>query len=104
MKNSKEIYSWLRANLGKTATGGLTSTDAHALVASVALANLISYDTAPPQLFEAYRSIVLEMQPHNRRLAYHAIACELDWGHRRMIWTQAGLEDQSPQGRCQFES
>lgn len=92
MKTQKEILSWLKENLGKSCTAPLTSTDVHALVTSVGLSNLISHAGAPHALFEAYRAIALEMQPHTRHLAFHAIACELDWGHREMIWGLAGLE------------
>lgn len=103
MKTEKEIFRWLRANCGKC-LGGLTSTDTYALVASVNLSNLISYETAPPELFDAYRAIVMTMQQHTRWLAYNAIACELDWGHRNMIWAQAKLpEGDKPASRCEFE-
>ena len=102
MKTQKEIISWLRANLGKHATAGLTTSDTHALVASVALVNLISYQSAPEDLFAAYSAIVQAMQPELRHLAFHAIACELDWGHRGMIWERAGLGE-FPRSRCLFD-
>ena len=60
MKSHKEIIKWLKANCGDKSTGGLTSTDAAALVASVNLSNLISYDSAPSDLFVAYGVIVLQ--------------------------------------------
>lgn len=104
MKTPKEVYRWLQANLGKRCLAPLTSTDNHALLASVALCPLISYRGAADELFAAYRAIVLQMQEHNRPLAYHAIAMELDWSHRRMIWEQAGLAGQIPLGRCVHES
>lgn len=91
MKTQKQILSWLRANFGKRCCAALTSSDTHALIASVNLSNLISYSSAPKELFHAYGSIVRAMQPHTRWLAYHAIACELDWGHRVMIWSNAML-------------
>ena len=103
MKSQKEILKWLQNNLGKGAIGALTSHDVHALVTSVNLSNLVSWSGAPPELFDAYRCIVHQMQSHTRYLAYHAIACELDWSHRRMIWTQAGMEAEIPAVRCQFE-
>ena len=102
MKTQKEILAWLRANLGKHATAGLTTSDTHALLASVALANLISYQSAPEELFAAYSVIVRTMQPELRQLAFHAIACELDWGHREMIWERAGLGE-PPRSRCVFD-
>ena len=103
MKTQKEIFSWLKANLGPRCLGVLTSTDSYALVASVNLANLIGYESAPDDLFFAYKAIVTAMQPEARYLAYHAIACELDWGHRRMIWMQAGLAEFIPSSRCEHE-
>lgn len=102
MKTQKEILAWLRANLGKHATAGLTTSDTQALVASLALANLISYAGAPEDLFQAYSAIVRAMQPELRHLAFHAIACELDWGHREMIWERAGLGE-PPRSRCVFD-
>lgn len=104
MKTQTQILKWLRANLGNRCLGVLTITDTHALMASVALTPLISWSGAPSGLFTAYREIVMEMQPQSRYLAYHAIACELDWGHRALIWLHAGLEDQIPEGKCKFES
>jgi hypothetical protein len=105
MKTQKEIIKWLQSNLGKRATAGLTSTDTYALVTATNLSNLISYESAPPELFEAFRSIVLQMQSHNRQLAFHAVACELDWSHREMIWKQSGLNafDLIPKSKCAFE-
>ena len=99
MKTSKEIYKWLRANFGKNCTAPLTSHDVNALCASVALTPLISWEGAPEPLFAAYRAIVEEMQPHTRWMAYHAIAMELDWGHRSMIWAKAELPDRDKPAR-----
>jgi hypothetical protein len=108
MKSPKEILTWLKINLGPRSLGGLTSTDTHALITSVNLSNLISYPSAPPELFRAWRDIVSQMLPHNRHLAFHAIAIELDWSHRRMIWTQAFtisgvLQQDVPTNVCCFE-
>jgi hypothetical protein len=64
MKTQKEILKWLQANLGKHCTAPLTSTDCYALVASVNLCNLISYSSAPLELFAAYGAIVGQMQSH----------------------------------------
>jgi hypothetical protein len=104
MKTQKEIIRWLQANLGKRCVAGLTSTDTYALVASTNLSNLISYDTAPSELFQAYAAIVRQMQDHTRHLAFHAIACELDWSHRAMIWSCAGLVNEIPTSKCEGES
>ena len=100
MKTKNEILKWLRGN--KIPLGGLTSHDVEALVTSVNLSNLISYETAPEALFDAYRAIIWEMQPHTRGIAFHAIACELDWSHRYMIWLQAGIKlDDYPKYVCE---
>lgn len=104
MKSKNEILRWLRANCGKHCLAPLTSTDVYALVTSVGLVNLIAYESAPKELFVAYRTIVMQMQQHTRYLAYHAIACELDWGHRAMIWRVADLPvGDKPSRRAEFE-
>lgn len=104
MKTSKEIFKWLRANCGKNCTAPLTSHDVNALCAAVALTPLVSWAGAPAALFAAFGAIVREMQPHTRWLAYHAIAMELDWDHRSMIWTAAGLpEGDKPARLASFE-
>ena len=104
MKTQKEILKWLQANLGKHCTAPLTSTDCYALVTSVNLCNLINYSSAPAELFAAYGAIVRQMQSHTRGLAYHAIACELDWSHRNMIWGKSGLPmEERPKYKCAFE-
>lgn len=104
MKTQKEILRWLQANLGGRCTAPLTSADCYALVTSVNLCNLISHVAAPPELFVAYGAIVRQMQPQTRGLAYHAIACELDWPHRDMIWELSRLPaDDKPKQKCAFE-
>ena len=102
MKTKTEILRWLKNNLGEGCLGGLTSTDTYALVSSVNLSNLIAYESAPQKLFDAYAAIVEAMQPHCRFLAYHAIACELDWSHRAMIWRRANLNLSDVRGVCAF--
>jgi hypothetical protein len=105
MKTEKEIYKWLKNNCGDKCLAPLTSSDAVALVTSVNLSNLVSYESAPEELFAAYRAVVMAMQPHTRYLAYHAIACELDWGHRAMIWAVAELpEGDKPSRKANWES
>ncbi|MDE2104497.1 MAG: hypothetical protein KGL39_45095 [Patescibacteria group bacterium] len=110
MKTPKEIRSWLIANLGPRALAPLSSHDWNALLASVALTPLISHESAPPRLFTAYANIVMEMQEHTRWLAFHAIAMELDWGHRFMIWEQSNHHRDfeqplmPPTSLCCFES
>lgn len=93
MKTQKEMFKWLAANCGKRCTAGLTSTDATALAASVTMCPLVSYESAPAELFQAYRALVMAMQPHTRWMAFHLIAMELDWDHRAMIWCMAKLPD-----------
>ena len=103
MKTQKEIFAWLRSNCGRT-LGGLTDTDTAALVTSVNLTNLIAYPQAPLDLFAAYRAIINAMQPHNRWMAYHAIAMELDWSYRRMVWDHARLDPADiPAFKCAYE-
>ena len=104
MKTTKEILKWLKSNCGARCTAALTSTDTYALTAAVAICPLISYQGADPDLFNAFRNVVMAMQQHTRWLAYHAIAMELDWGHREMIWTAADLDDlDKPAGLASFE-
>jgi hypothetical protein len=104
MKSRKELFGWLAANYGKRCTAALTSSDVYALEASVAMCSLISYESAPRELFQAYGAIVRAMQQHTRWMAYALIACELDWGHRNMIWTAAELnEGDKPARLASFE-
>jgi hypothetical protein len=104
MKSQKEISVWLKANCGQRCLAALTDHDAHAIHASVAITPLLRDVYAPPALFAAYGAIVMEMQTQTRWLAYHAIAMELDWGHRDMIWGMAGLvEDDKPKQKAAFE-
>jgi hypothetical protein len=104
MKTSTEIFRWLKANCGKQCLAPLTSHDTNSLLASVAITPLISWSSAPPELFAAYRAVVLEMQPQTRWLAFHAIAMELDWNHRFRIWQQAGLpKEDMPKHKAAFE-
>ena len=90
MKSQNEILRWLNANR-KRCTGGLTSQDVQALVTCVNMSNLVSYSGAAPELFDAFRAVAMQMQDSTRWLLFNAIACELDWGHRAMIWSVAGL-------------
>ena len=104
MKTQKEILVWLRNKCGKHCTGTLTSIDVTTLCASVTMTPLISWDRAPKELFSAYRALVTAMQPGTRWLAYHAIALELDWSHREMIWRAAELnEGDKPTHKCAWE-
>lgn len=97
-----KLFRWLRNNLGARCLGVLTSNDTNALLAATALSPMISWEGAPPELFQAYGAIVSNMQPAARHLAFHAIAFELDWGHRAMIWAGAELGP-IPTTRCEAE-
>lgn len=97
-----KLLRWLSNNLGKRSLGVLTSHDVDALLAATSLAPLISWEGAKPDLFKAYAAIVNEMQPAARHLAFHAIAFQLDWGHRAMIWHIAGL-GHIPETTCEAE-
>ena len=90
MKSQSEILRWLNANR-KRCTAGLTSTDTVALVTCVNMSNLVSYSGAEPELFSAFAAVASQMQNSTRWLLFNAIACELDWSHRSMIWSMAGL-------------
>ena len=104
MKNRTQILTWLKNNCGKQSLAPLSAQDANALLASVALCPLISWTGAPAECFAAYGAIVRQMQPQNRWLAYHAIAMELDWSHRAMIWLAADLPaSDKPVHKAAFE-
>lgn len=90
MKSQNEILRWLNANR-KRCTGGLTSQDVQALVTCVNMSNLVSWSGADDELFDAFRIVAMRMQDSTRWLLFNAIAMELDWGHRAMIWSRAGL-------------
>ncbi len=100
------IFTWLKQNLGPRCLAPLTSVDAAALKASVQLAELCCYQQNADVL-AAYRITVLQMQPHCRRLAFHAIAHVRDWSDRREMWVDSGLIEDEPIteafGRCKFE-
>jgi hypothetical protein len=98
---SVTVLPWLRNNLGKRALAPLTSTDYRALLAAVQIVELYAYNPAAC-VVNAFGSVVCCMQPHNARLAYHAIAHVMDWGHRQELWTKAGLPV-GEFGRCEFE-
>lgn len=85
------VCTWLKANLGKQCLGVLTGQDYRALKASVQIADLWgNCDDREPNA-QAFRLVVLQMQPTARELAFHAIAHSLDWGHRFQLWAEAGL-------------
>jgi hypothetical protein len=85
-----QLLTWLRLNLGRRALGALTGTDSKALAAAVHLIRLYAYNGHQPVL-EAFRLVVLEMQPSTRQFAFHAIAYVADWDTRFTWWALAGL-------------
>jgi hypothetical protein len=85
-----DLYTWLRGNLGRSALGALTGTDDKALSAAVHILRLYAYNGHASAL-EAFRLVVLEMQPTTRELAYHAIAYVSEWHFRPNWWYVAGL-------------
>ncbi len=96
------VLPWLRANLGKQCLAPLTSTDSYALRAAVQCVELYAY-TSSQDAVGAFALVVGQMQPHTRRLAYHAIAHVMDWGHRAELWERAGLDLPPNLGLCAFE-
>lgn len=99
---SARIVKWLQANLGKSCTAPLTGTDARALRAAVEIVELYAQKNSAGVL-EAFRLVVLCMQPATRELAYHGIAMVRDWSNRDEMWAEAGLEPLACVRRCEFE-
>lgn len=85
------LRTWLIANLGRGATAALTGTDYMALAAAVHVLELMTTAGRTHRLIDAFRGIVLEMQPSTRYFAYHAIAHVMDWHDRETLWEQAGF-------------
>ena len=100
----EQIMTWLRLNLGVGALGALTGTDAKALTAAVHIMELYAY-AGDESLLDAFRVVVLQMQPTTREFAYHTIAQVLNWSDRARLWSLAGLDDpilghDVPKWRC----
>lgn len=93
------IRTWLKDN--GLSLGVLTGTDSRALDAAVHIIELYSLDN-DLSILDAFGAIVRRMQPTARYLAYHAIACIMDWSDRRRLWDLAGLDDCNPP-RCVHE-
>lgn len=98
----KKLRTWLESNLGKRCLAPLTGQDWKALLASVAIIELYSYDRTDSVL-EALRIVVQQMQPQCQRFAYHAIAMVLEWEDRDTVWALIGLPKPENAGRCEFE-
>lgn len=98
------LSRWLRDNLGPC-LGGLTGQDWPALRAAVQIVELwVSSDHEGRRgAAQAFRCVVLCMQPNLRWLAYHAIAHVGSWSHRDDLWNAAGLPVLQHVPRCKFE-
>lgn len=95
------VGPWLLANLGKGSLGVLTGTDSRALAAALHIVELYAV-TGDEAVLEAFRVVVLQMQPSARHLAYHATAHLMEWESRARVWQRAGLAP-IPVPRCEFE-
>ena len=103
MKN--DLFKWLRSNLGKNCLAPLTGSDASALVATHAIAEAMcnADSTQMPDLYHAFRHVVLTMQPKCRGFAFHIIAKARDWSDRLPTWMRAGLPAEDiPANECSF--
>lgn len=82
---------WLRFNLGgKHALAALTGTDYRALSAAAHIIELWAV-SGEDRVLDAFRVVVLEMQPKTRYFAYHVIAYSCEWSTRSKVWAKAGL-------------
>lgn len=89
--NCTELLRWLRANLGRGALAPLTGTDSRALAAVAHILMLRAVADSERLPLEAFRAVVLTMQPKTRELAYHAVAWCGEWEWRERVWRAAGL-------------
>jgi hypothetical protein len=101
----QELRPWLKANLGKQCLAPLTTQDDLALDAAICLLKLFNYCDSrhANEVLKAFAAAVMTMLPHNRRLAYHAIAHVMDWHNRDQIWSRCGLPEVENPGVCQHE-
>lgn len=84
--------------------GALTHHDTTALLAATQVAALWIHGGDEQAIASAFRSIVLEMQPHTRYLAFHAIAHVGEWDNRAQLWHLAQLPQEDVLGRpeCKY--
>lgn len=92
---------WLLANLGKGSLGVLTGTDSRALSAAIHIVELYAV-TGDDAVLDAFRVVVLKMQPSARHLAFHATAHLMEWETRKRVWAVAGLGPITAP-RCAYE-
>lgn len=88
------LIPWLRENLGRDTLGALTGADHLALAAAHHIIALYATGNDPAVL-DAFRIVVLRMQPSTRHFAFHAIAHVMDWSDRPVVWSLAGLPELS---------
>jgi hypothetical protein len=86
-----QLSKWLVLNLGRRALAPLTGTDSRALAAAAHILMLYATSSQERLVLEAFRAVVLTMQPSTREFAYHAIACYGEWHWRDEVWLRAGL-------------
>ena len=89
----KELFPWLTENVGSSAMGALTGTDASALKAAVHILLLMQYTSGVQrmELCAAFKAVVDCMQPTTMWAAYHSVAYVFDWEHRAQVWMECGL-------------
>lgn len=97
------LFAWLKANLGPKCLAPLTGQDAAALKAAVMVVELSCYSDDEQSCYTAFALLVLQMQPHCRELAFHAIAHSREWQTRGVFWMRAGLAELENVRRCAFE-
>lgn len=95
----KGLLKWLASNLGRESLGALTGTDTKALAAAAHILELHNYGGGPDVL-DAFRIVVLHMQPQTREFAYHAVAHFGEWDARAVVWYRAGLPTLERISRC----
>jgi hypothetical protein len=99
-----EARDWLKLNLGSKALAPLTGTDFRALDAAAHIIELWAV-SGEDRVLEAYRAVVLEMQPSTRFFAFHVVAYCCEWSTRAKVWAIADLPADDLIGipRCEGE-